>query len=236
MEANDIADPFGIDDVANGHIIGDTPLDRVPNLQTCVRNLGLAQAPAFVDIALVFDGRDLDGGLVVAAAGLRRQNAGVDPDLFLVRPPEQRLVQDAAIVGCTGRNALEGEDGRHEIDIAGGDTHLDAALEIHPPGEAGVADGPWAHTAMIARLAGALACSPRGIHQVGPCQPKTILGGGPREGEQDVGTPFIVRQVDQLQRERAVDPPLWIRGVDRSSDIGRPVSTGKDHADPLLGL
>jgi hypothetical protein len=151
---------------------------------------------ALINVLLVFHSGDLDGRLVVAAAGLCREDPSVDGNLFLVRPPKQRLAQDTAIMGCTGRNTLEGQDRRHEIDVTYRDTDLDATLEIDAPGEAGVMDGSRAHAAMIARLAAARARIPRSVHQVGPCQPKAVPGRGRREGEEDIGTTLLVRQMD----------------------------------------
>jgi hypothetical protein len=58
-------------------------------------------------------------------------------------------------VRCTGRNTLEGQDRRHEIDVTYRDTDLDATLEIDAPGEAGVMDGPphvqgaWARSTFL---------------------------------------------------------------------------------------
>jgi hypothetical protein len=96
-------------------------------------NLRLTHSPALINVALVFHSGDLDGRRVVAAAGLCHEDPSVDGNLFLVRPPKQCLAQDTAIVRCTGRNTLEGQDRRHEIDVTYRDTDLDATLVKSTP-------------------------------------------------------------------------------------------------------
>src|SRR5262245_30752210 len=106
-----------------------------------------SNAPALVDVAAPADFRHLDGSAV--GAGRDGFHMRADHDLLLVGPAVERLAEDAAVEAGALRDAEKREDRRRRVDVAGGHADRRAPLEVHAPGQEGVANVPRAHAAVV---------------------------------------------------------------------------------------
>src|ERR1700730_13289268 len=138
-------------------------------------NFGRGEAsfppPALIQIPLAPDLAHLNRCPEGAVGRCRKVCRGLRRHLFLVRAAGQRFRNGASVEARQAGIVIEPEQGNErgrDVHITHRRMHGGAALEVDAPGQEGIAYGPWAHAAVVARIAFQRTGGATGVALIGP--------------------------------------------------------------------